>query len=73
MPEAAQRRDVVLQDGPSTAAALGSKHVEVVLPAVGLPVLLMEACTGPQTPLLTSSLTNHQLVSHLKKKNLTAL
>lgn len=45
VPEAAERRDVVLQNGPGAAATLGSKHVEVVLPAVGLAVLLMEACS----------------------------
>lgn len=42
MPEAAQRRDVVLQDGPGAAATLGSKHVEVILPAVRFTVLLVE-------------------------------
>lgn len=54
VPEAAQSRDVVLQDGPSTAATFGSKHVEVVLPAVGFTVLLMETCTGSQTQPLTN-------------------
>ena len=45
MPQAAQRRDVVLQNGPSAAATLRCKHVKVVLPAVRLPVLFMEALT----------------------------
>ena len=42
MPEGVEGRDVVLQDGPGAAAALGRKHVEVILPAVGLAVLLVE-------------------------------
>lgn len=46
VPEGVQGRDVVLQDGSGTAATLGGKHVEVVLPAERLPVLLMEACQG---------------------------
>lgn len=48
MPEGVEGRDVVLQDGASAAATLGRKHVEVVLPTVGLAVLLMESwgCTG---------------------------
>lgn len=43
MPKGVQRRDVVLQDGSGTAATFGRKHVKVVLPTVGLPILLMEA------------------------------
>lgn len=46
MPQAAQRRDVVLQDGSGTAAAFWSEHVKVVLPAVRLSVLFVEALTG---------------------------
>lgn len=42
MPQGVEGRDVVLQDCPGTAATLGSKHVEVILPAVGLAVFLME-------------------------------
>ena len=42
MPESVEGRDVVLQDGPGTAATLGREHVEVILPAVGLAVFLME-------------------------------
>lgn len=42
MPESVEGRDVVLQDGPGTAATLGREHVKVILPAVGLAVFLME-------------------------------
>lgn len=42
MPESVEGRDVVLQDGPGTAATLGCEHVKVILPAVGLAVFLME-------------------------------
>lgn len=42
MPEGVEGRDVVLQDGPGTAATLGRKHVKVILPAVGLAIFLME-------------------------------
>lgn len=46
VPQGVQGRDVVLQDGSGAAAALGREHVEVVLPAVRLAVLLVEACRG---------------------------
>jgi hypothetical protein len=42
MPEGVEGRDVVLQDGPGAAATLGCKHVEIILPAVGLAILLMK-------------------------------
>ena len=42
MPESVEGRDVVLQDGPGTAATLGCEHVKVILPAVGLAIFLME-------------------------------
>lgn len=42
MPEGVEGRDVVLQDGPGAAAALGREHVEVILPAVGLAIFLVE-------------------------------
>lgn len=42
MPEGVEGRDVVLQDGPGTAATLGREHVKVILPAVGLAVFLVE-------------------------------
>lgn len=43
MPLAVERGDVVLHDRPVAGAALGREHVEVVVPAVGLPLLLVEA------------------------------
>lgn len=43
VPEGVESRDVVLQNGPCTASTLGRKHVKVVLPAIRLPILLMEA------------------------------
>ena len=43
VPEGVEGGDVVLQDGAGAAAALGRKHVKVVLPAVRLAVLLVEA------------------------------
>ena len=43
MPKAVQRRDVVLQNGSGTAATLWCKHVKVILPAKGLPILFMKA------------------------------
>lgn len=54
VPEATQRRDVVLQNGSSTTAAFGRKHVEVILPAVGFTVLLMKTFAGSQTEALNS-------------------
>lgn len=42
MPQRVEGRDIVLQDGPGTAATLWCEHVEVVLAAVGLAVLLVE-------------------------------
>lgn len=42
MPKGVEGRDVVLQDGPGTATTLGRKHVEIILPAIGLAILLME-------------------------------
>lgn len=54
MPEAAQRRDVVLQNGSGTAATFWSKHVKVILPAVRLPILFMEAFTGTTDRLMQS-------------------
>lgn len=44
VPQGVQGRNVVFQDGPGTASTLGSKHVEVVLAAVGFAVLLMKSC-----------------------------
>ena len=38
--------DVVLHDGPAAAAALGSEHLKVVGPAVGLALLLVEAVSA---------------------------
>lgn len=43
MPLHAQRRNVVLCDGHTTARALWSKHSEVVLSAIRFAVLLVEA------------------------------
>lgn len=43
MPLAVQRRDVVLHDGATAAAAFGGKHVEIVVAAVGLALALVEA------------------------------
>lgn len=59
MPQAAQRRDVVLQDGPRTAAAFWSEHVKVIFPAVRLPVLLMKTCSGATQLLAYSQWTSH--------------
>lgn len=42
VPEGVKCRDVVLQDGPGAATTLGRKHVEVILPAVGLAIFLVE-------------------------------
>ena len=42
MPCVAQGGDEALHDGPLAAIAFGSKLLVVVLPAVRLPVLLME-------------------------------
>lgn len=42
VPQTVQSRDVVFQDGPGTATTFWSKHVEVVLSAVGLSILLVE-------------------------------
>lgn len=42
VPQRVEGRDVVLQDGAGTAPAFRGKHVKVVLPAVRLPVLLVE-------------------------------
>lgn len=46
VPQGVQGRNVVFQDSPGTASALGSKHVKVVLAAVGFAVLLMKSCQG---------------------------
>jgi hypothetical protein len=43
MPLAVEGRYVVLHDGAVASAALGGEHVEVVVPAVGLAVPLVEA------------------------------
>lgn len=43
MPLSVEGGDVVLHDGGVAAATLGREHVEVVVPAVGLAVLLVEA------------------------------
>lgn len=43
MPLGVERRDVVLHDGAAAAAALGREHVKVVVLAVRLAVLLVEA------------------------------
>jgi hypothetical protein len=43
MPLGVERRDVVLHDGACAAAALGREHVKVVVLAVRLAVLLVEA------------------------------
>lgn len=42
VPKSVKGRNIVLQDGTSTAATFGGKHVEVVLPTVRLSLLLME-------------------------------
>lgn len=46
VPEGIEGRDVVLQDGAGAPATLGCEHIEVVLAAERLPVLLMEAYRG---------------------------
>lgn len=42
VPEGVEGRNVVLQDGPGTAATFGGEHVKVILPAIGLAIFLME-------------------------------
>lgn len=42
VPQRVESRDVVLQDGTSTAATFRGEHVKVVLPAERLSILLME-------------------------------
>lgn len=44
VPQGVQGRDVVFQDSPGTASTLGSKHIKVVLAAVGFAILLMKSC-----------------------------
>lgn len=44
VPQGVQGRDVVLQDSPGTASTLGSKHIKVVLAAIGFAILLMKPC-----------------------------
>jgi len=43
MPLAVERRYVILHDGAIASAALWRKHIEVILPAVGLAVPLVKA------------------------------
>lgn len=61
MPQRVESRDVVLQDGPGTAATLGGKHVKVVFPAVRLPVLLMESWRSTYTKRLNTHTNTLQL------------
>lgn len=44
VPQGVQGRDVVFQDSPGTASTLGSKHIKVVLAAIGFAILLMKPC-----------------------------
>lgn len=44
VPQGVQGRDVVFQDSPGTASTLGSKHIKVVLAAIGFAILLVKSC-----------------------------
>lgn len=54
MPLGVEGGDVVLHDGGVASATLGGEHVEVVVPAVGLAVLLVEAIVAEGVPALST-------------------
>lgn len=54
MPLGVEGRDVVLHDGGVAARTLGSKHVVVILPAVGLSVAFVEAFLAERIPALSA-------------------
>lgn len=52
MPLCVEGGDVIVHDGRVAAATLGREHVEVVVAAVRLPVLLVEAVVAERVPAL---------------------
>lgn len=52
VPQGVQGRDVVFQDSPGTASTLGSKHIKVVLAAIGFAVLLVKSFRSEESSTL---------------------
>lgn len=54
VPQGVQGRDVVFQDSPGTASTLGSKHIKVVLAAIGFAILLVKSFRSKESSTLST-------------------